>query len=126
MELCRGSQGLVRKPPAPDGPTVTVVFGGEEGGPDVGLVRVHVPVGGGMPAHSHGGSDVILTTVTGQVRLTADGVSVDVDPGDSILVRKDETVSLTNPGDVPAQVVVAAGPTNFLADIRRLPEPPAG
>ena len=126
MELRRGTEGLVRKPPVPDGPTVTVVFGGEEGGPEVGLVRVHIPVGGGMPAHSHGGSDVILTTVTGQVRLGADGESLDVHPGDSVLVRRDEKVSLTNPGDVPARVVVAAGPTNFLSDIRRLPEPSAG
>ncbi|SFN27717.1 Cupin domain-containing protein [Pseudonocardia ammonioxydans] len=126
MELCRKTDGLVRKPPIPDGPVVTVVFGGDEGGPDVGLVRAHVPPGGGMPAHSHGGSDVVLTVVTGRIRVADAGESVDVEPGDSLLVRKDETVSLTNPGDAPAEVLVAAGPTDFLAGMRDWPEQSAG
>ena len=125
MELCTQSAGLVRKPPVPNGPTITVVFGGDENGPDVGLVRVHVPAGASMPAHSHSGSDVILTPVTGDVRISNTEESIDVHTGDSLLVRKDEKVSLTNPGHSEAQVIVAAGPPNFVAGIREWPEPPA-
>lgn len=123
MELIRQTEGLVRKPAAPNSPTVTVVFGGEEGGPDVGLVRVHVPPGAGMGAHRHGGSDVILTPTTGMVVIRKGQDSIEVQTGDSALVRKDEEVSLTNPGSQEAQVIVAAGPPGFVAGIRGWPEP---
>lgn len=124
MELCRGVDGLVRKPPIANGPTVTVLFGGDEGGPDVGLVRVHVPAGAGMPAHSHNGSDVILATITGQIRVSKMEESFDLQSGDSVLVRKDEEVSLINPGAAAAEVIVAVGPANFIAGIRNWPRPP--
>ena len=126
MELITHDDGLLRQPPAPNAPTVTVLVGGVEGGPDVGLVKVTVPPGSGMAAHSHGGSDVILTPIVGMVRITKDAESVEVHIGDSVLVGKDEKVALTNPGDSPAEVLVAAGPANFVASIRQWPEPAAG
>ncbi len=125
MQLRKEAEGLVRKPPAPNGPVVTVFFGGEEGGPDVGLVRVHVPAGAGMPAHRHNGSDVILAPVVGWVRISKGEESIEVHAGDSALIRKDEEVSLTNPGSEPAHVIVAAGPAEFVAGIREWPEPDA-
>lgn len=125
MELRNETDGMVRKPPVPNGPTVTVVFGGEEGGPDVGLVKVLVPAGAGMPAHRHNGSDVILTPVAGFVQITGGEQSIEVHVGDSALVRKDEKVSLTNPGHEDAHVVVVAGPANFVAGVRQWPAPDA-
>lgn len=121
MKLVKQGDGLVRRPPAPNAPTVTVVVGGEEGGPDVGLVRVHVPAGAGMPAHRHNGSDVILTPTAGTVRISKGEDFLDVNVGDSALVRKDEEVSLTNPGGQDAEIIVAAGPAHFIAGIRSWP-----
>lgn len=34
-------------------PTVEVLFGGDDDGPFVGVVRVVVPAGAGMPEHDH-------------------------------------------------------------------------
>lgn len=126
MELVKHDEGLVRQPPIPNAPTVTVLIGGVEGGPDVGLVRVHVPPGAGMPAHRHQGSDVILTPISGMVRIAKGTESVDVNVGDSVLVGKDEAVALSNPGSEPAEVLVAAGPASFVSGIRNWPEPTAG
>lgn len=123
MELIKQGDGLVRRPAAPNAPTVTVIAGGDEGGPDVGLVRVHVPAGAGMPAHRHNGSDVILTPTAGTVRITKGKDFIDVNVGDSALVRKDEAVSLTNPGSEDADIIVAAGPAHFIAGIRSWPAP---
>lgn len=123
MELITTAQGLTRQLPVPNGPTATVICGGEKGGPDVGLVRVHVPAGGGMGAHRHSGSDVVLTPVVGAVRITKDEDSIEVRVGDSALIRKDEEVSLTNPTSEPAEIIVAAGPADFITSIRGWPEP---
>lgn len=125
MKLVKQGDGLVRRPPVPNAPTVTVIVGGEEGGPDVGLVRVHVPAGAGagMPAHRHNGSDVILTPTAGTVRISTGADFIDVNVGDSALIRKHEEVSLTNPGDQDAEIIVAAGPAHFIAGIRSWPTP---
>lgn len=120
MDLVKHNEGAAHQP-APNAPTATVLFGGVDGGPDVGLVRVHVPAGAGMPAHRHSGSDVILTSITGMVRISKGEESVEVHPGDSVLITKDEAVALTNPGDSPAEVLVAAGPADFVGSIRSWP-----
>lgn len=107
----------------PNSPTVTVVFGGEDGSPDVGLVRVHVPPGARMPPHKHNGSDVILTPVAGSVRINNGVQSFDVQVGDSALIGRDEEVALSNPGSEPADLIVAAGPANFVTAVRAWPAP---
>lgn len=121
MQLRKQAEGLVRKPPVPNSPTLTVFFGGDDGSPDLGLVRVQVPAGAGMPPHRHNGSDVILAPVTGWVRISKDEESIDVYTGDCALIRKDEEVSMTNPGEQTADVIVAAGPAHFVANIRQWP-----
>ncbi len=126
MKLVKQGEALLRRPPVPNAPTVSVFFGGaDEAGRDVGLVRVRVPAGSGMAAHRHNGSDVILTPAVGMVRISKGEESVEVYVGDSVLIGKDEEVSLSNPGDSAAEVIVAAGPTDFVAGIREWPEPDA-
>lgn len=125
MELVRAGEAPRHSPPAPNTPTVEVLFGGDENSPDVGVVRVHVPVGAAMPEHDHGGSDVVLTPVVGVVEITHGDDTIHVGVGDAALVRKDERVSLRNPGDVVAEVIVSAGPPVFVAGIRTWPEPGA-
>lgn len=122
MELVRHGEGLVRRPPVPDGPTVTVLFGGEPGGPDVGVVRLEVPAGFGMPEHVHAGSDVVVVPVAGSVVISKGTESVTVSAGDAALIRKDEAVALQNPGADSARVVVAAGPPHFVGAIRQWPQ----
>lgn len=123
MQLRKGVEGLVRKPPRPDNPVTTVFFGGEQDGPDVGLVRVPVPIGTGIRAHRHNGSDVILPPVAGWVRISKGEEVIEVRPGDAALIDKDEQVAVADPGTEGAHVIVAAGPVDFVAGIRRWPQP---
>jgi quercetin dioxygenase-like cupin family protein len=122
MELIRHGEGLFRSPPAPHAPTVEVLFGGAAGGSDVGVVRVGVPVGATLPEHDHSGSDVVLVPVLGTVEITAGGEVTTVGSGDAALIRKDERVALRNPGAWPAELLVAAAPTDFVDRIRSWPE----
>lgn len=122
MQLRREAEGP--GPPGADtlhSPVVTVHFGGEEDGPDLGLVRVQVPAGGAMPAHRHKGSDVILAPIAGRVRISKGEESIEMHAGDCALVRKEEEVSLSIPGSETAHVIVAADPANFVAGIREGP-----
>lgn len=123
VQLCRAEDGLVRKPPVHNSPIATVVFGGEEDGPDVGLVRVRVPAGAGMPPHKHNGSDVIISPVAGFVRIQKGDEAIEVRVGDSALIGKDEEVALSNPGSEEAEMIVSAGPASFITGIRAWPEP---
>lgn len=122
MEVVRKGEGLVRKPPAPNSPTINVIFGGEEGGPDVGLAYVAVPPGAAFPPHQHSGSDVIISPVLGSLVIRgSDDQSVEVDAGDHVLILKDEKVGLSNPTDEDAAFIVSAGPANFIGSIRKFP-----
>ncbi len=121
MELVRAGEGTRRRPPAPNAPTVEVLFGGDDRSPDVGVVRVSVPAGAAMPEHDHGGSDVVLIPVTGSVEISDTAKTISVGVGDAALVRKDERVSLRNPASSDVEVIVAAGPPKFVASIRAWP-----
>lgn len=123
MELHTAKDAVVRRPPGENTPTVTVIAGGEENGPDVGVARVRVPVGAAMPAHRHNGSDVIITPIAGQVSISDGSASIDVAVGTTVVIRKDEKVSLRNSSDEPAEFIVSAGPADFITGIRQWPEP---
>lgn len=126
MQLRKEVDAQVRQPPAPKSPTVTVYFGDSIESPDVGMVRVDIPAGAGMPPHQHNGSDVILSPVTGFIRIGKAEDSIDVHVGDAAYITRDEKVSLTNPGPEPARLIVAAGPANFVAGIGAWPAPEEG
>lgn len=113
-----------RHQPAPGAPLVEVLFGGEDGGPDLGLLHVEVPVGAGMPEHTHGGSDIVLLPLDGAVDITKGDEVAHVAVGDAICIRKHEAVSLSNPGDRPARLIVAAAPPAFVAGVRSWPDAP--
>lgn len=123
MRLCQSGNGDVRKPPVPNGPTVEVLFGGTDGGPDVGVVRLVVPAGAEMAEHDHGGSDIVLLPQVGAVEISTAEETIAVGVGDAALVLKDERVALRNTGNGDAQVIVAAGPAAFVASIRNWPAP---
>lgn len=120
MKLAQHGMGQRRKPPAPDAPTVEILFGADEGA-NLGVIRVEVPAGAGMPEHGHGGSDVIVMPTTGSIVMSQGDNEVAVNPGDAVLVPKDETVALRNPGNEVVHVLVAASPTNFLENVANWP-----
>ncbi|MEM9653596.1 MAG: cupin domain-containing protein [Actinomycetota bacterium] len=122
MKLRHRGDGALRQPPIPGRPTVEVLFG-DNTDAHVGLARVTVPPGGGMPEHDHGGSDIVLAPQVGRVEVTtADGEVTTVAAGDVALIGRDERVALTNPGSDDAELLVAAGPPDFLGTILRWPE----
>jgi quercetin dioxygenase-like cupin family protein len=122
MELMTSQDASVHSTHEPGTPSVAVFFGGKNDSTDVGLVRVNLPAGTGMKSHRHTGSDVILTAVVGAVRVTKNDEVVDLVPGDALLIFKYESVSLSNPHDEPAELLVAAGPARFVSTIREWPE----
>lgn len=124
MQLRTASEALVRTAPSPNGPTLAVFFGGGEGdSPDLGVLRVTVPPGAGMPPHRHNGSDVILVPTAGRVVISKGEEEIEVTLGDAALIGREEEVALTNPDATEAQVIVAAGPADFVSGIRDWPTP---
>lgn len=121
MKLITNSDAPIVSADFPNTPSVSVLFT-EESSPDLGMVRVTVPSGAGMPPHRHSGSDVILAPMTGAVRISKDEEVVDVGVGQTILILKDETVALDNPHEDAAEVIVAAGPAAFVSTVRSWPE----
>lgn len=122
MQLTTRDSASTHSAHFPHSPSATVLFGANGDSSDVGMVRVSVPAGAGMPAHKHGGSDVILTPVAGAVSVTKGDETLDVGVGDALLILKEEAVALTNPHDTTAELIVAAGPAAFVSTIRSWPE----
>lgn len=122
MQLTKRGQGTLHSPPAPNAPVVEALFGGIEGGPDLGVAKVKVPAASGMPPHRHGGSDVVIIPLDGPVEITDGTETHRLEIGDAILITKDEEVGLANPGDTPVEVLVTAGPANFVTNIRSWPK----
>lgn len=121
MKLIKRSEAPVHSPASPNAPTVTVYVGGPDDPQDVGMVRVSIPAGAGMPPHKHNGSDVIISPVVGHVVITKGEESIEVHVGDAALVTRDEEVSLANPTDEVAEVIVSAGPADFISGILNWP-----
>lgn len=122
MKLVKKADAAVRSPGTSNTPTVSVYVGGPDDPQDVGVVRVSIPAGAGMPPHKHNGSDVIVSPIVGYVVIAKGEESIEVRVGDSALVTRDEEVSLTNPTDEVAEVIVSAGPANFISGILSWPE----
>src|SRR5690625_7276644 len=112
MKLRTAADAAVRQPPLPDSPVISVFFGGADDPGDLGLLKVAVPAGAGMPPHRQHGSDVILIPAAGFVRIGKGEEAIDVCPGDAAVSEKDEAVSLTYPGKQDARVLVAARPAS--------------
>lgn len=122
MKRTTAAEAAQHGSPAPNGPTVSVYFGHLEESQGIGLVRLSVEPGCGMAEHRHNGSDIILAPLTGHVVIREGEAPMELHPGDAGFVGKDEAVSLSNPGDRVAEVLVAAGPASFIANILRFPE----
>lgn len=124
MHLIKAGEGAVRQAPLPNAPVVNIIVGGEDSSADIGFARIHVAAGSAMVPHRHNGSDVAIMSLAGAVRIYKEsGESLHVGAGDTIFIGRDEEVGLTNAGDDPADLIVAAGPAKFLTAVSRWPEP---
>ena len=105
-------------------PTISIYFGGGDGDSDtIGVARISVPAKGAMPPHKHGGSDIVITTCSGSVVIGKEDEQLEVKEGDSVMIFQDEAVSLENPNDTEAVLIVSAGPANFISkNVKAMPE----
>ena len=114
--------GERRRAPFPDGPTVRVVVGPDEGA-SAGVLEVTMPVGGAMPEHDHGGSAVVLAPLAGRFRLIeADSGEENVlEAGAVATIPVGARVRLENAGSVEARTLVVLTPPDFAARIDTWP-----
>lgn len=115
MKLVTRADTDTRSPQRENAPTISVYFGAEGDSDAIGLIRIQVPPhGGGMPPHRHNGSDIVIAPIIGSVVIATAAETLEVKVGDAIQILRDESVSLSNPGSEPAEVLVAAGPADFI------------
>jgi hypothetical protein len=78
-----------------------------------------------MPEHDHAGSDVVVMPEDGSIDLLQNGSTTSLGPGAIAVIGRKERVAVRNPASQPVTLLVVAGPTDFVAGLRRWPEPPA-
>ena len=116
MKLVTAQEVSKRRPNKENGPTISVYFGGEGDSADIGVIKITVPPsGGGMAPHKHNGSDIVISPLSGSVVIAKEDESLEVKVGDSILILRDELVSLSNNNAEEAVVLVSAGPADFIS-----------
>lgn len=116
MKFIKAEDTQQRHPDSDTAPYISVYFGDEGDSPDIGFLHIRVPGNGGMPAHKHNGSDIVITAIKGSVVITKGEESHEVTPGTAIQILRDEAVSLSNPNAEDAEIFVAAGPADFVRD----------
>ncbi|WP_406152128.1 cupin domain-containing protein [Streptomyces sp. NBC_01012] len=76
---------------------------------------MELPVGGSMPEHDHGLSQIVLIPVAGTIELHHNGQTRTLQAGASAAhIAVGDRVSLSNPGDAPASLMVVASPPQFV------------
>jgi quercetin dioxygenase-like cupin family protein len=103
-----------RQAPLPGGPRVAplVPTGTSE---RVAVLHMELPVGGSLPEHGHGPSEIVLVPLSGRITLRHDGRDRSLTAGTAAHVAVGERVSLHNDGDEPARLMVVASPPDFAA-----------
>jgi quercetin dioxygenase-like cupin family protein len=103
-----------RQAPLPDGPSVAplVPTGTSE---QVAVLHMELPVGGSLPEHSHGPSEIVLVPLSGRLTVRHGGQEHPLTAGAAAHIARGERVSLSNAGDEPARLVIVASPPDFAA-----------
>ncbi|WP_016905279.1 cupin domain-containing protein [Streptomyces xiaopingdaonensis] len=113
MHVAEISTTRRHRAPVPDGPTAAVLAAAETSD-RVAVVHMELPPGGAMPEHDHGLSEIVLIPVAGAVELRHNGQVRTLEAGTvATHVAVGERVSLSNPGDAPASLMVVASPPQF-------------
>ncbi|HET6633822.1 MAG TPA: cupin domain-containing protein [Streptomyces sp.] len=103
-----------RQAPIPDGPSVAPLV--PTGTSDrVAVLHMELPAGGSLPDHSHGPSEIVLVPLSGTFTVRHDGQEHRLAAGAAAHIATGERVSLHNPGDEPARLMIVASPPDFAA-----------
>lgn len=109
-----------RRAPIPDGPTVATLTAADSSD-QVAAIHVEIPVGGGMPEHDHGASEIILIPLSGSTEVRQDGQTRTLSAGMIAHIGVGERVRLVNPGPGPASLMVVASPPEFAGRLAKWP-----
>ena len=101
-------------PPSPGG---TITFEGEEYGSEVSFFLVNNVPGAGPVLHKHPYSETWIVR-SGQAQITADGESVEVGPGDIIVVTPETHHKFKNIGTERLEIIcIHASPRIIQEDL---------
>jgi quercetin dioxygenase-like cupin family protein len=110
-----------RRSPMPGGPTVALLTSSETSD-QVAILHVELPAGATMAEHDHGASQIVLIPLTGSVEVHHDGQARTLTAGSAAAhIGLGERVSLANPGDKPASLLVVASPPEFAGRLASWP-----
>jgi quercetin dioxygenase-like cupin family protein len=91
------------------GDTYTILVTGEETAGRYTLIDMHVPPGGGPPAHRHDFEEM-FTVLDGEVQVTFRGETVVARAGETINVPANAPHAFTNRGETPARLLCMCTP----------------
>ena len=84
---------------------------GEESGGSVAVFEFDVPAGAKVPAgHSHDGYEETIYGLEGVLTWVVEGTSVDVGPGQALLIPRGAVHRFDNPGDADAKALAVVTP----------------
>ncbi len=106
----------------PGGPSAEVLIGTGDDWP-MGVARVVIPPGGGMPEHDHSSSAALLVPLDAPVTLVdAEGTDrFDVAVGSVATIPIGQRVEVLNEGSVEASVMVVFDPPDFTRQLDSWP-----
>ncbi|WP_199548445.1 cupin domain-containing protein [Streptomyces sp. N35] len=86
-----------------------------KGGPfrELAAVRIQVPAGGTIPAHSHGASELLLTGIAGVVEASCKCGAKTVEPGTFAMLPAGKEITLVNDGEQDATVLAVFSQSEF-------------
>jgi quercetin dioxygenase-like cupin family protein len=91
------------------GDTYTILVAGQDTAGKYTLIDMHVPPGGGPPAHRHDFEEM-FTVLTGEVRVTFRGQTLVARAGQTINVPANAPHAFTNASDAPARLLCMCAP----------------
>lgn len=120
MYLTRIGTTPRRRAPIAGGPTMEVLVAAETSD-NLAMVQVWIPPGGGLPAHDHGPSEIVLVHLSGTIELRQGEQLHRLAPGAVAHIATGERVSLTNPSTESAVMMIVASPPEFVRRIAGWP-----
>ncbi len=121
MHIAAAGTGTRRRAPIPAGPIVEMLTPDAAAGGQPAVVHMEFPAGAGLPEHDHGASHIVLVSLTGTVELRQGERVGTLAQGAAAHIPAGERISLRNPGDQPATVMMVATPPDFVAHLASWP-----
>jgi quercetin dioxygenase-like cupin family protein len=89
----------------------------------MGVARVVIPAGGGMPEHEHGSSEAMVLPLDHPVAIVdvAAKTEFGVGPGDVVTIPIGDLVEVHNRGEADATIAVMFNPPDFTRQLQGWP-----